>query len=64
MKYLSLNSKLDIPDDFPNDGTVLPTASKKFIQKAQGNKKLASGGHTYPPPHLVVKGSATQHKHA
>ena len=46
LKYLLLNSNLDILDNFPNDGTIFPTASKKINQKAQGKKKLAGGGHT------------------
>ena len=46
LKYLFLNSKLDILDNFPNDGTVFPTASKKINQKAQCKTKL---GGTYVP---------------
>ena len=52
LKCLLLNSKLDIPDNFPNDGTVFPTASKKSIKKLKA-KKLA-GGHMYPRRYLVV----------
>ena len=49
LKYLLLNSKLDILDEFPNDRTVFPTASKKNNQKAQGKKKLARGPYVPPP---------------
>ena len=51
LKYLNLNSKVDILDNFPNDGTIFPTTSKKINQKAQGKKKLAGGGGicTHPP---------------
>ena len=55
LKYLFLNSKLGILDNFPNDGTVFPTTSKKINQKAQSKKKLESGGIRTPTPHLVVK---------
>ena len=55
LKYLNLNSKLDILDNFPNDGTIFPRTSKKINQKVQGKKKLAGGGAYVPPPrHLVV----------
>ena len=32
LKYLLLNSKLDILDNFRNDGTIFPTGSKKNQQ--------------------------------
>jgi hypothetical protein len=38
LKYLNLNSKFSILDNFPNDGSIFPTASKKINQKAQGKK--------------------------
>ena len=33
----------------------LPTNSKKNQSKSSKQKKVSVGGHTYPPPHLVVK---------
>ena len=38
LTYLFLNSKFDIAGDFPNDGTVFPTASKKTIKKLKAKK--------------------------
>ena len=48
LKNLLLNSKLDILDNFANDGTVFPTASKKINQKAHG--KTRQRGGPYVPP--------------
>ena len=57
LKYLNLNSKFSILGNFPNDGSIFPTASKKINQKAQGKKKLAGEGAYVPLRHLVVKGN-------
>ena len=55
LNNLNLNSKL-ILDNFPNDGSIFPTASKKSIKKLKA-KKVSGGGHMYHPHprHLVVK---------
>ena len=56
LKYLNLNSKLDILDNCPNDGTIFPTASKKNQSKSSRQKKVSGRGGAYVPPrHLVVK---------
>ena len=49
LKYLLLNIKLDILDNFPNDGTIFPTAPKKINQKSSRKQKLAGGGAYVPP---------------
>ena len=55
LKYINLNSKLDILDNFPKDGTIFPTASKKSIKKLKA-KKFSGGAMCTPTPrHLAVK---------
>ena len=57
MKYFLLNSKLDILDNFPNDGTIFPTTSKKKSIKKLKAKKVSGWAICTPPPphrHLVV----------
>ena len=46
---LNMNSKLDILDSYPNDGTVFPTTSKKINQNALGIK-LSEGAKCTPAP--------------
>ena len=53
LKYLLLNGKLGILDNFHNDGTVFSPASKKTNQKAQGKKKLARGERAYVPTPVI-----------
>ena len=56
LKYLNLNSKFSILDNFRNDGSIFPTASRKKSIKKLKAKKLAGGHHMYPlPHHFVVK---------
>ena len=50
LKYLNLNSKLDILDNFPNDGTIFQTTSKRNQSKSSRQKKVSGGGR-----HLAVK---------
>ena len=50
LKYLNLNSKLDILDNFPNDGIIFPTASKKNQFKSSRQKKVSGGGICTPTP--------------
>ena len=59
LRYLNLNSKFSILDNFPNDGSIFQTASKNIIGKAQG-KKLA-GGPVCDPRHLVANLHAVFH---
>ena len=41
LKYLILNSKLDILDNFPNDGSIFPTTSTKNQSKSLRQKKVS-----------------------
>ena len=40
----------------------MPTGSKKDQSKSSKQKQVSEGGHTYPPPHLVVKVAGTSDK--
>ena len=53
LKDLFLISKLDLLDNFPDDGTVLQTAPKQNYQKAQGKTSYRGGAYVPPPP--VIK---------
>ena len=50
LKYLNLNSKVSFLDNFPNDGTIFPTASKINQSKSLRQKKLAVGEGAYVFP--------------
>ena len=44
LKYLNLNSKFSIFDNFPNDGSIFQTASKENQSKGPRLKKVSGGG--------------------
>ena len=55
LKYLLLNSKFTILDNFPDDGTIFPTTSKKNHSKSTRQKKVSGGVQYVSLRHLVVK---------
>ena len=50
LKYLNLNSKFSILDNFPNDVSIFPTTSKKHQSKDSSQKKVSGGGGICTPP--------------
>ena len=50
LKYLNLNSKFSILDNFPNDGSkIIPDSLEKNQSKSPRQKKLAGVGGPYVP---------------
>ena len=47
---LNLSIKFSILDNFPNDGSIFPTASGKISIKTLKAKKVSGGSHMYPLP--------------